>query len=80
MKLLRDVTEEFRMPADSYAAIFETNHGIAVAWGRAYDSLANDKPYLAGNTDEHGVTYHSSIAAAEKEVAKVAEAHASVRG
>lgn len=81
MKLVRDLTVEFRMPCDSFAGIFRDEQGgYRVAWGKGYDLLRNDPPayYDGPNTPEDGITESpfDTLEDAEAYVRSVADANA----
>jgi hypothetical protein len=74
-KIIRDVTEEFNMSIDTSAAIFKIEGGFAVAWGRGYEAMADDRRWDAhGNTPENGARFFPTLAGAEAEVEAVMEA------
>lgn len=66
MAPIQDLTTDFRMPADSFAGIFETPDEYYVAWGLGYEATAEGAPWVALNTCEHGVERFEDLESAEK--------------
>jgi hypothetical protein len=81
VEVVRDVSRDFRMPQDSFAAILRDGTGhYWVAWGRGYDVMLGDGAgFDEENTAEHGVTENSfdTPEAAEAYVTTVRECHES---
>lgn len=74
--VVRDVSDEFIMPVDTYAAIFSIADGFAVAWGRGYDAMAENRCWDAHvNTPENGARFFRFLEDAEAHVNEVIEAN-----
>jgi hypothetical protein len=75
-ELVDDLTESWRMPADSFAGIFcDTMGDVTVAWGRGYGALQAGKPHDAPNTAEHGQQGFETLDEARAYAAEVASCH-----
>ena len=76
MQIIRDLTSDFRMSADSQAAIIEVQGEYYVAWGLGHDATIEGEPWRGANTDQHGVVSFPTIEAAEAYVADVVSCYA----
>jgi hypothetical protein len=75
----RDLSGDFRMPADGFAATFAVNGKYAVAWGLGYEAIAGGLGWdPAKNTVEHGVEWFATEEEADRYVATVTECHAQI--